>query len=149
MTFSFFFADMIRGICHWFYQRNPNDDRLHYCKFGSTCRYKHLTQEEVYKIQHHGNDKTQCPACSGSGQISVRMFNIRSDNKCLIPCVTCNGSKEITVKKIILEKSSNREWCRCENDQDRDTIYFPDGHHPKCSKHCYICSKCKGITQTG
>lgn len=134
---------MMRGICHWFYQRNLNDLDLQYCRHGSTCRFKHLTQEEVETLQQRGNDPVQCPTCSGSGQIFVRNLNLT------MPCLYCYGKKEVTVKKTILNKCENREWCRCKESNPRNTIYFPDGTHPKCRKHCYVCRKCKGITQTG
>lgn len=61
--------------------------------------------------------------------------------------MNCDGNKEITVKKNILNKCANREWCRCKD--EGETIYYPDGAHPKCKKHCYVCSICKGISQTG
>lgn len=133
---------MMQGICYWFYQHNANDTRLRYCRYGSTCRFKHLTQEEVHTIQHRGEDKIQCPSCSGTGQIYNRHHNFN------MTCLSCYGKKEVAVKRTILDKCADREWCRCK-EESSESIYFPDGTHPKCKKHCYVCSVCKGITQTG
>jgi len=138
---------MIRGICHWFCRVNENDKNgLRHCRNGSLCRYRHLTHEEAQAIIQRGNEMESCKTCNGTGQIYIRHHDFYMD------CLTCNGKREVSVKRLMLDKAENREWCHCKkgnDDDEHDTLYFADGQHPKCKKHCYVCKQCKGITQVG
>lgn len=140
--------NMMRGICHWFYRVNENDCHgVRMCRDGSLCRYKHLTQDEVFQLQHHGHEKMGCKTCNGRKVQTMNWTFNGKETPTNITCMTCNGHGEMPVRQIILDKAANRLWCRCGG--DRDTQYFPDNTHPYCRKHCYVCMRCKGITQTG
>lgn len=135
---------MLRGICYWFCRVNLNDNNgVWKCRNGSLCRYRHLTHEEAGQVMYHGNDMEDCKACNGTGQI----YNKHHDFH--MTCLCCNGKRQVSVKQRILQKAANREWCDCKDDRDTDTMFFNDGQHPKCKKHCYVCRRCKCITQVG
>lgn len=141
---------MMRGICHWFYRVNENDlHGVRMCRNGSLCQYKHLTQDEVFQMQHHGHEKKECKTCQGR---KVQTMNWTFNGKKTptdITCMTCDGRGEMSVRQVILDKISNRMWCKCRDEDATETQYFPDNTHPYCKKHCYVCMRCKGITQTG
>lgn len=139
----------MKGLCYWFYRNNDGTgSSLKYCRYGSLCRYTHLTQDEYKQLVEGGENLISCPRCRGTGEQDIKLHGIASANgTCKITCIDCNGSRTITTKAMILNKCSNREWCRC--GAFVDTIYYPDNTHPKCKKHCYVCSKCKCISQIG
>lgn len=139
---------MIQGICHWFYRMNRNDQNLRYCRHGSLCRYKHLTQEEVMALEQHGAEDQPCPRCHGQKVQPVKWVVRDVETQTQIMCMTCNGRGQISVRERILQKVSNRLWCHCKHPSS-STRYFPDNTHPKCKKHCYVCTRCNGISQTG
>jgi hypothetical protein len=42
-------------------------------------------------------------------------------------------------------------WCTC-NPTETDfenAVYYNDGEHPKCEKHCWACHNCGKIIQVG
>ena len=138
----------MNGICHWFYRVNVNDSRIRYCRNGSLCRYKHITQDEVEELSRHGNELIMCPGCNGRGVQEIKTYGLNIANSNVeIQCMSCDGRREVSKRQRILKKVANREWCRC--DGRVDTHYYPDNTHPKCKKHCYVCVRCKGISQVG
>ena len=141
----------IMKYCHWFYRNNPDDHHLRYCRKGSLCPYWHLTQQEVQQLMAQSKPtQDPCQRCKGTGQVLVHLFFTTTCNhkSSSIPCYVCDGKGTVSPRTRILDKSESREWCHCEN-PPQDTHYYPDNSHPKCRKHCYVCSRCKGITQTG
>ena len=132
----------MKGTCYWFFANNKTDHHgIHYCHYGSLCRFHHLTQEEVQLVRDGGS--TPCHGCHGTGEQTIQVFG----NPAKISCIICDGAMVLSAKKAVLEKAHNRDWCRCKT--DTDSTYYPDNTHPKCRKHCYVCVRCKGITQIG
>lgn len=123
------------NYCNWFYRNNADDHNLRFCRRGSLCPYRHLTQQEV-RLLSGGDTHTPCGHCGGTGEMHR------------FPCVFCYGKGSISEKHRILDRAEYREWCQCET-PSKDTHYYPDNTHPKCKKHCYVCTQCKGITQVG
>lgn len=138
-------------ICYWFYNNNRDDHHgLRYCRHGSLCRFRHLTQEEVNVLNSDPEGLVDCPRCRGTGEMKIKVFGIRvAGGETPIPCIGCNGSKTTTKKKVILGKVEGREYCHCRHPDDGNTRYYADNQHPKCSKHCYVCTRCNGISQVG
>lgn len=138
----------MNGICHWFFRNNQDDRHIRHCRYGSLCKYKHLTQDEVRILSSESQHMQSCRRCHGTGTQHIQVLGLKMAESFGIQCISCNGSGQINSRSVIIEKLSDRDWCYCRV-PSRDTIYFPDNRHPKCSKHCYVCRNCNGITQIG
>lgn len=138
---------MIKGSCFWFYRVNKDESKLRFCRDGSLCKYVHLTQEETNLIHQKGSQQEPCSTCKGSKYQTFNWVIQGVEKPCNVTCLSCNGSGETLIRDKVLSKARDRLWCKCK--KSRDSTYYPDNTHPRCSKHCYVCVDCKGITQTG
>lgn len=103
------------------------------------------------------NRKYVCPSCNGKKKQRIVATEITSKGKRDLPavhidCLLCNGKGYLTEREK--EKydrdaeAAENFWCKCP-DGFNNAIYFPDGTHPLCSKHCWACTTCDKIVQVG
>jgi len=147
---------MIPGTCYWFFRENQcsrPSTKIKLCKHGSLCKYLHWTREECQEYLSSKHDdriqKMECNQCKGTQKMIIYI----SKQKIQIECHECKGKGFLLIsnseytKKKLLQKDASRIWCQCH--ESFSTVYYKDNEHPRCSKHCYVCIHCKGITQIG
>ena len=143
---------MIVGTCFWFSRMNESNKPIKLCKNGSLCKFLHWTADECQEYICHKDDtaieKIDCCMCK-DGKTTFHV----NDRSIKMECIYCHGkgyeyiSRHESIKKKLIARDRNRIWCKC--DQYFGTIYYKDNEHPRCTKHCYVCTRCYGITQIG
>lgn len=90
----------------------------------------------------------KCPKCR-KGKIAINFSEGGKKWEMEIQCIYCDGKGEISEAQAKEIEDEKALWCNCEGDQSEDAIFWDDGEHPKCSKHCWTCRKCGKIVQVG
>jgi hypothetical protein len=87
---------------------------------------------------------TQCPTCKGTGKITIRSVEYRSDGIVSISCIWCDGKGKQTPAEKQKQEDFNNAWCKCGNPSGEVNYY----HHMN-GAHGYTCADCGKIIQTG
>lgn len=98
--------------------------------------------------------ENHCPTCKGTGKIqsSITYYGSNKVDHFEIDCIDCNGGKKpmTQLQGLTLTKQRAAEkklWCSC--DGDNGATYVDNNVSKVCSKHHWICNKCKKILQVG
>lgn len=155
----------MRGQCYWFWRANPGKDGvpIRKCKYGSLCRFMHLTRQETRDMETLQQEQeatpeqttSACLRCNGTGRHAITIVNTGDhDRQDTMRCFECEATGILhehpnkTKIRMLYKKAHFRDWCQCRGDS-RTFQYHPDHTHPKCVKHCYTCLWCRGFTQIG
>lgn len=91
----------------------------------------------------------ECKRCKGTGEMAIDFSEGgKKWTRTEIRCIDCDGSGEISEAKAKAIEDEKALWCSCGNPSN-DSIFWDDGEHPKCSKHCWTCKDCGKIIQVG
>ena len=99
---------------------------------------------EIQVLRRKKMAMVTCTACEGKKKIKVKFHEGSKVSYFEMECVTCNGTGKISEEQ---KKAEEEFWCKCSDGEN--VTYYPDGTHPKCSKHCWACNICGGIVQVG
>jgi len=93
-----------------------------------------------------------CPCCNGLKTMTVKASNLIDGKFVELPpiemtCIMCNGTGEVTTRRLAEHDAAIAMWCKCEGDNGVD--FYKDYEHPEVSKHHYRCKKCKKVVQVG
>jgi hypothetical protein len=91
-----------------------------------------------------------CLKCKGTKTLDIKITTYGKPGMEVktIKCVYCDGTGKMTDKQIAQFKAEQEMWCRCSNPSG-ERIFYDDGEHPQCSKHCWACADCNKIVQVG
>lgn len=96
-----------------------------------------------------------CPSCNGKKTQTIIAQLYTKDG--LIPqppveikCMNCDGKGVVDAEEQKRKEEANDAfWCKCEDQDGRNTTYFDDGEGELCNKHHWACNNCGKVVQVG
>jgi hypothetical protein len=92
----------------------------------------------------------KCHCDNGKKTISVTSISAegRKESSCVIDCIDCKGTGEISKERLEFIEYMKTLWCECDPHPNTNVTYHPHGNEV-CAKHCYTCNHCGKIVQIG
>lgn len=90
-----------------------------------------------------------CPACKGNKKKVAYVTEQRHERKLEMTCLACKGAGEVTDAQLKAIAAFQDSWCRCDNPDFEQAIFYDNGRHPDCRKHHWRCGDCGKILQVG
>lgn len=95
----------------------------------------------------------KCPACDGTGKMSIKFMEfsskgVKTNPPVAIDCIWCKGIGTVDKKQLAEMESYAKMWCKCDNPSEEADL-SEDGEHPDLIKHHWRCSNCGKVKQIG
>ena len=133
----------------FYFDKFPEMETTHQI-YENTITFKN-PEYPTYTFALISEQKSYCPECNGTGigTVTIQTFGEEGKNISIINCRFCKGlliSKEAALKIKKEKEVEDSLWCSCTVDYG---VTYKARGSAVCSKHHYICKKCKKIVQIG
>ena len=111
-----------------------------------------VTPDLSYSYFFYPTTFGNCPGCKGRGTQFARasVYGKPYTQITLMTCMKCHGKDMSKAEGMEMQDQidwEKKQWCQCK--PSPGSSYVQDGVSDVCSKHHYVCNKCKKITQIG